>query len=304
MNYPIYVPVFNNPTYTNYFIKQLAELNIKNIVIIDNNSEYPKMKELLKKLNKEYEVISLKENKGPHFILRDPIFYEKLPDVFCLSDPDIEFSSNLPKMFLNDLHEISTTYEKGKIGLALEIPNEDEFSKPFIFLDNKIWKMSEYEQMRWQNPIGKFNNESDLYLSNLDTTFALYNKEYFSPNNRYESIMIAGFYTVKHLGWYKNSIVPDDEKLFYEQSTRYSYTAGTLNSEGAPVFEISVHEYTKLIEENDSLKHNHSLLVEENLKLNKEIHKVYNSLSWKFTYPLRGLSSIIRKMIFFFKSLV
>ena len=299
MNYPVYVPVFNNPTYTKYFIQQLANLNIKNVIIIDNNSESPQMKDLLFKLSEDYEVIRLKENKGPHFILRDQNFYKKLPNVFCLSDPDLEFSSNIPNMFIRDLYEISNTYKKGKVALALEIPKDDDLNKPYIFLDNKMWKMSEYELERWKNPIGKFKDVHDLYLSNLDTTFALYNKEFFEPNNRYESIMISGIYTVKHLGWYKNSIVPDQEKLYYEKSTRYSYTAGSLNSEGAPVFEITVHEYTKIMEEIDSLKLNNKLLVEQNLKLSKDIQKLFTSLSWKFTIPLRLISSVIKKIITF-----
>ena len=50
MNFPIYIPVYNNPTYTNYFVEQLYKKNCKSINIIDNNSDYPPMIKLLKKL--------------------------------------------------------------------------------------------------------------------------------------------------------------------------------------------------------------------------------------------------------------
>ena len=50
MSVPLYIPTFNNPTYTTNFINQVDELNFSKIIIMDNNSTYPPMIKLLKEL--------------------------------------------------------------------------------------------------------------------------------------------------------------------------------------------------------------------------------------------------------------
>ena len=63
MKIPIYVPVFNNPTYTKYFVEQLHENQCNDIYIIDNKSDYPPMISLLKELEKKCNVVRLKRNE-------------------------------------------------------------------------------------------------------------------------------------------------------------------------------------------------------------------------------------------------
>ena len=77
---PIYIPVFNNPTYTRNMVRQLNELEYENIVIIDNASSFPPMVEMLAEMEKQIKIIRLPENRGPHFIIRDVSFYNELPN--------------------------------------------------------------------------------------------------------------------------------------------------------------------------------------------------------------------------------
>ena len=287
---PIYIPVFNNPTYTKYFVEQLQEIQCNDIYIVDNKSDYPPMISLLKELEQKFNVVRLDRNEGPHFILRNQNFYKSLPDIFCLSDPDMELSRNLPKEFLADLLQISNQYKMGKVGFALEVPAEEELKDIELNMEGKIWNMREWESQWWENSIGKTLRGDDLYMTTLDTQFALYNKNYFDPNDRYRCIRVAGRFTAKHLGLYKKTIVPDAEQEFYRNSTRYSYVAGNLSETNIPVFNISVHEYTLLKEELDSLRDNNKILAKRAIELDQELQFFYNSRSWKV---IRFLKNVI-----------
>ena len=278
---PIYIPTFNNPTYLLNFIKQLEKNDAKNIVVIDNNSTYPPMKECLSIIEEKYKVVRLDQNFGPHYILRNKQFYQSLPELFCLSDPDLEFSTSLPVDFINELKIISEVHKVGKVGLALEILSSEEVVHSDLFLDGQKVGAIEYEQQFWTNNIGKNQTGDDLYRTTLDTTFALYNKTYFDPEDRYTAIRVAGKFTAKHLGSLSNSIVPKSESIYYKSLTRYSYFGGKLDSEGQPCFEISVLEYTRMVEQIQSLE---AHIVDLDSKIqdqNISIQTIFKSKRWK-----------------------
>jgi len=293
---PVYIPTFNNPTYTKNFIDQLLRYKSMKPIILDNKSTNPKMLRLLEDMKNYVEVVNLNSNQGPHFILRNKEFYESLPEIFCLSDPDMELSDNLPNNFINLLIDISEKYQIGKVGFALEVPSFDELKEPLLKMDGKIWNMREWELQWWENKIGSTEHGDDLYLTTLDTQFALYNKKYFDTNDRYKCIRVAGRFTAKHLGLYKKSIVPEEEQEYYKNSTRYSYVAGKLDQENNPVFEITVHEYTIMKEEIDSLRTNNNILAQNIIRMNQEIQNIYNSNTWKYTSFLRNFKNLIRKI--------
>ena len=291
---PVLIPVFNNPTYTRNFVNQLKVLNVENIIILDNNSTYKPMLELLNDFENEHQVIRLGYNKGPHYALRDSEFYSNLPNYFCLSDPDLELSPNLPENFIDAFVDISNQYKIGKVGFALEVPKEEEFAQLYMNLDGKLWNMREWEMQFWENSIGKTTDGDDLYLTTLDTQFALYNKNYFDPNSRYECLRVGGKFTAKHLGLYKQDNIPTEELKYYRNSTRYSYFSGNTDENNSPVFEISVHEYTKIVEELDSLRTSNEIIGNKLQELNQNLQKILLSRSWKLTSFLRKISSFLR----------
>ena len=283
---PVFIPTFNNPTYLTNFIKQLEQHSVNNIIVVDNNSTYPPMKESLSAIEKKYKVIRLDQNFGPHYILRIKQFYQSLPELFCLSDPDLEFSTSLPVDFINELKIISDDYKIGKVGLALEIPSSKDVLHSEMFLDGKKVDIVEYEQQFWTNNIGKNQTGDDLYRTTLDTTFALYNKNYFNPEDRYQAIRVAGKFTTKHLGSLSNSIVPESERNYYKSLTRYSYFGGNLDSEGQPSFEISVLEYTKMVEQIQSLESHIISLDYKIQKQNNLIQDIFKSKRWRLMSTL------------------
>jgi|GEM_PF-1874368 hypothetical protein len=278
---PVYISTFNNPTYLENFINQLESNGVKNIKIVDNNSTFPRMKQLLESIKHKYEVIRLDKNFGPHYLLRIKSVYESLPEFFCLSDPDLEFSKNLPKDFINELKIVSKNHKIGKVGVALEVPKIEDVLHRDMFLDGKKIDIIEYELQFWNNCIGKNQTGDDLYSTTLDTQFALYNKNYFNPADRYRSIRVAGKFTTKHLGQLRDSIVPSDEIDFYKSSSRYSYFGGKLNSDSEPSFDITVLEYTKMTELIESLKENVNNLDSKVQEQNRIIQSIFASKRWK-----------------------
>jgi hypothetical protein len=286
---PVYIPTFNNPTYTNNFINQLERLNLSMITVVDNASTYPPMVKLLHEISSKYELIRLNENRGPHLLIRDLNYYEKLPNYFILSDPDIEISRNIPEDFVKTLIEISEEFKIGKVGLALAIPNEEELLEKFIYMDGEKRSLIEWEEQFWENEVGKTSHGDSIFLTTLDTTFALYNKKYFNLEDRYKSLRIGGRYTSKHLGSYAKTIVPQEENEYYLSNTRYSYYAGKLNDDASPVFEITVHEFTKMVEEMDSLRMNNKNLALKNIEQDKLIQGIFNSRTWKIIQLIKRI---------------
>ena len=286
---PVYIPTFNNPTYTNNFINQLERLNLSMITVVDNASTYPPMVKLLHEISSTYELIRLNENRGPHLLIRDLNYYEKLPNYFILSDPDIEISRNIPEDFVKTLIEVSEEFKIGKVGLALAIPSEEELLEKFIYLDGEKRSLIEWEEQFWENEVGKTSHGDSIFLTTLDTTFALYNKKYFNLEDRYKSLRIGGRFTSKHLGSYAKTIVPQEENEYYLNKTRYSYFAGKLNDDASPVFEITVHEFTKMVEEMDSLRINNKNLALKNIEQDKFIQGIFNSRTWKIIQLIKRI---------------
>ena len=291
---PIYIPVFNNPTYLNNFINQFEKIGNYEFIIVDNNSTYPPMIKLLHSLEKRCQIERLKVNRGPHFILRDIDFYEKLPEHFCLSDPDVEINQDLPSNFMETFVELSNKYLIGKVGFSLEIPEENELRESHVSLDDQLWRTIDWEQQFWRDEVGTTDFGDKIYKTTLDTTFALYNKKYFDPDDRYRSLRVAGRFTAKHLGSYKHHFVPQEEQDFYSQSTRYSYFSGNLDEKSEPIFKIKVHEYTKIIEEIDSLRRNNNILGIRTIEQDKILQSILNSRSWKLVSLIRNILSFFR----------
>ena len=147
MTVPLYVPTFNNPTYTRNFLNQVDGLNFSRIIILDNKSTYQPMIDLLAQIDSKYEVIRLEENYGPHYILRNPDYYKTLPDIFSLSDPDVEFPKNISGNFQEEMINVGIKYRFGKVGFAIEVPSESEFLELVVNLDGKLRPNNNTQQL-------------------------------------------------------------------------------------------------------------------------------------------------------------
>jgi len=222
---PLLVPVFNNPYYVERFCKHVEKFNCFDIVLFDNNSNYGKILEFYDSLPGNISLIRMKYNFGPRlFWLLDNV-YEALPNFFCISDPDIEFNENIPYSFIDKLIDLASRYQVGKVGFALDIAEPHRMTqKKFRHADG--WKdIWESEGDHWQHEIRGDPVGHDLYVADIDTTFALYDKRYFNRSAPFKAIRVAGLFTAKHLPWYTDVEIPDHERAFYAKSAIYSYFA-------------------------------------------------------------------------------
>ena len=294
MTVPLYIPTFNNPTYTRNFLNQVDGLNFSQIIILDNKSTYQPMIDLLAQIDSKYEVIRLEENYGPHYILRNPEYYKTLPDIFSLSDPDVEFPKNISENFQEEMIKIGIKYRFGKVGFAIEVPSENEFLELVVNLDGKLRNMHEWEQQFWQNEIDKTTSGDPIFQTTLDTQFAIYNKEFFNPEERYKALRIGGKYTSKHLGFYKESIVPKEESDFYRSVSKFAYYIGNFDENGTPFTKLPVHSYYQLIERLEGAERELKRVTFERDKFLLELRNLYNSNSWKIMSLMQKFKKMLK----------
>ncbi len=265
---PILIPTFNNPTYLRLMLEQLKRLNWTEIVILDGGSTFPEMSRLLDVLAKEIEVIILSKNPGPRFFSTELDFYKQLPEVFCVSDPDLQFNSNLPSNFLGEMLGISEKFKIGKVGFALDISSELKFKESKYLLEGKPKTIREYEKQYWSNKVDELSDGSPVYIAPIDTTFAIYNKRYFKANESFDrALRVGGNYAAVHVPWLIEDLLSIEEKLFYKLRN----TAG------------AYHEIDGL-----------------HIRLHSDYQDVINSFSWRITRPLRVIgraSSKLRRLV-------
>jgi FkbM family methyltransferase len=211
MGIPIIIICYNNYKYVDNMINQLVKLNKslqKNIIIMDNNSTSEETINYLKTTS--YRVRFNNSNQGPNINKKfNSEFYYSLPDMFIITDPDLELNPKLPSNFIDTLVEISEKYKVEKVGLALDIRDgEDMLDEDILyvlwerylnkdFLYTKKYGIVEWEKRFWEDRLE--NKDYELYRAETETTFCLVNKKGF------DQIRIAGNFTAKHLPWYKEN---------------------------------------------------------------------------------------------------
>jgi hypothetical protein len=219
---PIIIPVFNNPTYLKQMLTQLSILNLNEVWIIDNGSTYRPMKKLLSANSKKYKIISIHDNPGPRFLITEPNLVSVLPSFFIYTDPDIKFSENLPKNFIEIFMMLSEKYRIGKVGFALEITPINLLRSVQIEILNKKYHIWEWENQFWSVKIADAY-PLEVYRALIDTTFSFYNMKHYDYKDFTNALRVAGDFTSQHLPWYKVSLVPSRELNFYKKNQKHSY---------------------------------------------------------------------------------
>lgn len=219
---PILVPVFNNPTYTRKMLLQLSGLGMQNIYLVDNGSTSTEMQQLLEEAEPIAKVVRTGVNKGPRDVVLGALNYECLPDVFCVTDPDLEFNSGLPSDFLAHLLCLTRKFKVGKAGMALRIDDVELMHRKKFKINGREYHATEWELQYWREPVDGLDDGSPAFRAHIDTTFALYNKQFFSPSSFYQAIRVAGNYTCRHLPWYVDSGLSEAEMKLYRATQKHS----------------------------------------------------------------------------------
>ena len=189
MNIPVYIIAFNNPGYVSMMVSQLQKLDVKEILVIDNGSTNISMQEYYKAHKNEFKLISVDKNHEQ--IVSH--FYNNFPDVFAVTTPDIKFNSNLPKDFLIQLYNLSIRYGAYKVGLSLDISDSHLFNS--AIRDTVI----KFESKHWRSKID--DEKYELYVTEIDTSFAVYNKDFKDLTN----LRVGKDFVSKYLPWYATS---------------------------------------------------------------------------------------------------
>lgn len=198
-------------------VSWLEKYGLTNIHIVDNASTYPP---LIKYLEKSvYTVHRLNKNYGHMVVWKSKLFDDIINhQVYVVTDPDIAPNPNLPPDFLSRMYHILKEYSGiTKVGLALRIddlPPDAPFTQ-----STQAW-----EKQYWERPL---QNQKDMYLADIDTTFALYRagKGWLLKHKFYHGIRLGGNYTARHIPWYKKTY-ESKEDLFYQETNAGSSSIG------------------------------------------------------------------------------
>jgi hypothetical protein len=223
---PVYVACFNNPTHVRMMVDQLIGLGFLNIILVDGGSTFPPMLSYFQGLPDYITLVRLTENRGPRFLFQERDSYSLLPNYFCLTDPDLEFNSDLPSDFLSNLIQATEKYEVGKAGFSLYIADQERMVQDLFDFGTEKLKIWEWEAQFWKTPLSRTSGGDQIYRAQIDTTFALYNKNYFDPANHLNAVRIADRFTCRHLPWYADKRLSIEEEDFYRETARFSFFAG------------------------------------------------------------------------------
>jgi hypothetical protein len=197
---PVVIISWNNYYFVKNFIEQLKKY--KNpIIILDNNSNYKPLlyyyKDIKSELGDRIDIRLLDKNYG-HKVYKQ--LKNTLPDIYILSDPDLELNPKMPQNFDKLLLSISKKYKSYKVGAALDLSDKDKFINcPNYTNDKNIY---DWESQFWTNKID--DKDYELYYADTDTTFCLVNNKFEKDESK--NIRIAGNFIAKHLPWYENYI--------------------------------------------------------------------------------------------------
>ncbi len=167
-------------------------------------------------------VIQLPGNFGPSFALRHKEIRDLLPQVFILSDPDLQLNEAMPDDFLEILRGLTNEFKIGKAGVALDISRPEELSDERLRLGTRDYSIVEWESQFWRLRV-ETQSGLEVYAAEVDTIFALCNQEYLNPDSLNQGVRVAGSFVAKHLPWYKKSMLSSQELDLYGRTTRQSH---------------------------------------------------------------------------------
>ena len=220
---PVLIPSFNAVSYVRSMVDQLRQRGLRRVIIVDNASSYPPMLDYLAAPGSDVTVVLQAENKGPRDLFLDPATYAALPEFFCVTDPDLALSPEMPEDFVAQLVAATEAFSVGKAGLAIDIADRAAMRQEDFRIGDRDWKIWEWESQFWQDQAGSLPGGDPVFRAPVDTTFAAYNKRFFNKDDPLKAVRVAGRYTCRHLPWYKDLGLPAEEELFYRRHARDSY---------------------------------------------------------------------------------
>ena len=193
-NIPIYIISYNRLTYLKQMLSWLENYGYKNIVIIDNHSDYEPLLSFYETC--PYKVIRMEKNYGHTVFYKAPCFFwKRLFSFYIITDPDLSPVENCPGNFVEVFMRIMFKYPNFyKVGFSLKI---DDISDEY-YLKNEViaWEKQFYRKLISSSPY-------IIYKANIDTTFALTAPSLYKlAQSRLKAIRTGEPYQLRHLPWY------------------------------------------------------------------------------------------------------
>lgn len=207
---PIIINNFNRLTTLKNLVEDLQKRGYKNIIILDNNSTFPKLLDYYDVLKEEGKIklYLLKKNYGSKSLWKSGVFYKYMFSKFCYTDSDLFIHNDCPNNFIEHFESLLYKYKNCyKIGFSLLIDNLPDYYN------------EKQNVIKWESQFYKNEIEKGVFIAPIDTTFALYRP--FSRRGRRDGsdfmIRVGMPFSCYHMPWYVNSAQPDEEETYYKQ---------------------------------------------------------------------------------------
>lgn len=212
----VWINSFNQPTYLKNIVGKFLSNEFKNLFILDNGSDSEPLNRYYREIadtGLPVMVLYYNANVGPWYFHNSQMYRMLGNCPHLYTDPDIDFDT-LADNFLSRLIDLSDEYRIPKVGAALEVPTLEDMKPKFDY-------NTQMEHAYWQKPIAE-----NVYDAPVDTTLHLFNPKYFEgPQQFFSGVRVAGpGFTARHLPWYKNDPMSDEEYAFYKsRDSGYSH---------------------------------------------------------------------------------
>jgi hypothetical protein len=181
------------------------------VIIIDNNSTYPPLVEWYHKCG--YKVYLMEKNYGHLVYWKSGLVDEYKDRFYFVTDHDLDLSG-VPYDYSDVLMKglmLNPGVTKSGLSLRLDDLPENDYTKKVIDWEGKFW----------------LNKKGSFYPADIDTTFALYDRERdfkkLPPegNKFFHAVRSEAPYSARHLFWYETmeTISKNPEEIFYQENT-------------------------------------------------------------------------------------
>ncbi|KQB44219.1 Glycosyl transferase family 2 [Flavobacterium daejeonense] len=203
---PIIIISFNQLFFLKQLIDFLRQNGYSNIVIIDNNSDYPPLLDYFNEIQDVVTLHLLDKNFGHLVFWKNKEMFERYSKgYYVITDPDIVPNLNCPNDFLKEFKmKLDKNLKITKVGFSLKINDipDSNINKDKI--------------LNWESKFYQNKDDEGDFIAEIDTTFAIYRPRYnYKIKNFFVAVRMKTPYVAKHGGWYVDYRKLTDEQQYY-----------------------------------------------------------------------------------------